>query len=198
MTMNFTNQWTAPNGHLIVTGVIPFPDGSRSVAAIYESNVMLGPTGWKSVYLPAKPTAKSAAQLDQLLAAGWTLFYLDGNIRSNWFDVHGSKKKFLPGYWAAAQSSLHPGSAADFAWGMNRLASQVQSGAAASMNIPPPAAGAIVTPPSSGFVVQPGGGVPVAPPPPAAAPPPPSTFRRVGVPLLGVALVGGLAYLLLD
>ena len=195
MTMPFTNQWTAPNGHTIVTGVIPFPDGSRSVAAIYESNVNLGPTGWKSVYLPAKPTAKSAAQLDQLLAAGWTLFYLDGRVGSN---VQGSTQKFLPGYWAGDPSVLHAGSAADFAWGMNRLASQVQSGAAASMNIPPPAAGAIVTPPSSGFVVQPGGGVPVAPPPPAAAPPPPSTFRRVGVPLLGVALVGGLAYLLLD
>ncbi len=195
MTMPFTNQWTAPNGHTIVTGVIPFPDGTRSVAAIYESNVNLGPTGWKSVYLPAKPTAKSAAQLDQLLAAGWTLFYLDGRVGSN---VQGSTQKFLPGYWAGAPSSLHPGSAADFAWGMNRLASQVQSGGASQMGIAPPPGGAIVTPPSSGFVVQPGGGVPVAPHPPAAAPPPPSTFRRVGVPLLGVALVGGLAYLLLD
>jgi hypothetical protein len=195
MTMPFTNQWTAPNGHTIVTGVIPFPDGTRSVAAIYERDVNLGPVGWQSVYLPAKPTAKTAAQLDQLLARGWTLFYLDGNIRSN---VVGNTQKFQPGYWAGDPSVLHAGSAADFAWGMNRLASQVQSGAAASMNIPPPAAGAIVTPPSSGFVVQPGGGVPVAPPPPAAAPPPPSTFRRVGAPLLGVALVAGLAYLLLD
>lgn len=168
--MAFTNQWTGPAKQgqgpykarvqtgapgtddapdaQVVTAVLQFPDGTRSVAGVLRKDFWLPsnwPTnGWRPVYttygnkyatwrpyLPGTPGQQTAAQFDAMMNQGYVMFYLSGDLG----DQGSSKQLPWPnGWWAHNPKGVWQEDVDNFTWGMQQLngtstqAAQVASG----------------------------------------------------------------------
>lgn len=144
----FTANLTAPNGTPVVTGVINFPDGQRSVAAVYRNNWPLPANweqnGWKprkptnsanGQYQPMNETTFSAAALDGALAAGDILFYLGGNLGSAGGHAGYAGLPWPMGWWTHKLSGVHAADVAAFQWAVQQLNNGTT--AAVTGNAPP-------------------------------------------------------------
>lgn len=139
---------TAPDA-TVVSAVLPFPDGSRSVAGPYRKGYWIPhdwPTnGWRPVYTnygapgstyanwpPYMPGPQTAAYLDSLLAKGYVLMFLDSDVGNA-----GAKSgnNWPPGWYAHPLKGVWPEDVANFTWGMSQL--NQGSTQAAQQGMPP-------------------------------------------------------------
>ena len=147
----------------VVTGLLQFRDGAtRSVAAVYRNNFAPRGAGWEPVHV-ADGFVQSHAFLNQRLAAGDVLYYLDGalgtgKIGHNAYVGQGGKGAPLPGtttatgawspgWWRLQAQFVPSADAAAFAWGTQQLVSATTGAPAPASVTPPPAPAALVPAP---------------------------------------------------
>lgn len=172
----FSNIWTGPQQNPpgsatpgprpVVSALVNFSDGQRSVVGCYRYNFPLpsdwptnarkASSGWRplrvdpstsyanwSPYLDSTNMASGGvdksrvANYDEKLSDGYVVFYLDGNLGSA-----GAKsgRSWPPGWWAYPAEGVWAGDLANFQWATSQLAggmTQVVNAVGASQGRPP-------------------------------------------------------------